>query len=316
MAYEFKFPDVGEGIHEGTLVKWLKKEGENVKADENIAEVETDKAVVEIPSPKKGTLLKLYHKEGETITVGEVLAVIGEKGEKVPDKPIGEKKKHYTGSIVGFVPDKAEEIENKTAKATVQAHESIAAVPAARKLAKDKGIDLSTIKGTGNKGIITVKDIESSSKKPKVTKKYDMFGYVDRIPLKGIRKITAVKMKQAVDKGALLTHHDHIDVTELNEVRKKNNVKSGKKSAHLTFLPYIIKATVEALKKHPYVASSLEGNEVIIKKYYNVGVAVDTPEGLMVPVIKGADQKDLHKLAEEIANFVEKAKTRWKSRIE
>jgi pyruvate dehydrogenase E2 component (dihydrolipoamide acetyltransferase) len=310
MAYEFKFPDVGEGIHEGTLVKWLKKEGENVKADENIAEVETDKAVVEIPSPKKGTLLKLYHKEGETITVGEVLAVIGEKGEKVPDKPIGEKKKHYTGSIVGFVPDKAEEIENKTAKATVQAHESIAAVPAARKLAKDKGIDLSTIKGTGNKGIITVKDIESSSKKPKVTKKYDMFGYVDRIPLKGIRKITAVKMKQAVDKGALLTHHDHIDVTELNEVRKKNNVKSGKKSAHLTFLPYIIKATVEALKKHPYVASSLEGNEVIIKKYYNVGVAVDTPEGLMVPVIKGADQKDLHKLAEEIANFVEKAKTR------
>ena len=310
MAYEFKFPDVGEGIHEGTLVKWLVKEGEQVEADQNIAEVETDKAVVEIPSPKKGTLLRIYHKEGETITVGEILAVIGEKGEKVADKPL-ESRKHYTGSIVGFVPEKAEDIDTKKKKASPEAYESVAAVPAARKLAKDKGISLAVIKGTGPGGIITVRDVESASgSKAKVSKKYDIFGYVDRIPLKGIRKITAEKMIQAVRNAALVTHHDHVDVTELAELRKKEKDKAAKQGVNLTYLPFIIKAAIEAIKKHPHVASSVEEDEIIVKKYYNIGVAVDTPEGLMVPVVKGADKKSLYDISKEIENFVEKAKTR------
>jgi pyruvate dehydrogenase E2 component (dihydrolipoamide acetyltransferase) len=302
MVYEFKFPDVGEGIHEGTLVKWLVKEGQQVKEDQNIAEVETDKAVVEIPSPKKGILLKVYHKEGETITVGEVLAVIGKKGEKIPSKPKG--KKHYTGSIVGFVPDKAEEIENKKLKSSKAIHKNIAAVPAARKLARDLKIDLSLVRGTGPNGIVTVKDVKASTKTTaKVSKKYDLFGYVERVPLKGIRKITAEKMMQAVSSTAMLTHQDHVDVTELSKVRKSGKVR-------LSYLPFIIKATIEALKKHPYVSSSMEDNEIILKKYYNIGVAVDTPEGLIVPVIKGADKKNLYDLSKEIDNYVEKAKTR------
>ncbi|MEK6968480.1 MAG: biotin/lipoyl-containing protein, partial [Nanoarchaeota archaeon] len=111
MAFEFKFPDVGEGITEGTIVKWKVKEGDNVESDQILAEVETDKAVVEIPSPRKGTVLKLYHKEGDTIYVGEVLAVIGEKGEKVP-----EKKERYTGSVVGFVPEAGEKKEKLKAE--------------------------------------------------------------------------------------------------------------------------------------------------------------------------------------------------------
>ena len=319
MAFEFKFPDVGEGITEGTIVKWKIKEGDSIESDYVLAEVETDKAVVEIPSPRKGTILKVYHKEGDTIYVGEVLAVIGEKGEKVP-----EKKERYTGSVVGFVPEAEGKKERpKAEKEAVSSpkEEGIMASPVVRKFARQLDVDLAKVAGTGPNGIITEEDVKNAAglaKKAaagektaaKVTKKYDIFGYVDRIPLKGIRKITAEKMREAVSKAALVTHHDHVDVTFLSELRKKEKDKAAKQGINLTYLPFIIKASIEALKKHPYVASSVEENEIIIKKYYNIGVAVDTPEGLMVPVIKGADRKSLYDISKEIENFVEKAKTR------
>lgn len=311
MAFEFKFPDVGEGITEGTIVKWKVNEGDNVESDQILAEVETDKAVVEIPSPKKGAILKVYHKEGDTIYVGEVLAVIGEKGEKVP-----EKKERYTGSIVGFVPEAEERKEKPAAKKAFSGPgEAVMAAPAVRKFAMQLGVDLSKVNGTGPNGRVTEEDVKNAAglvKKSaaKVSKKYDIFGYVDRIPLKGIRKITAEKMIEAVRNAALVTHHDHVDVTELSELRKKEKEKAAKQGVNLTYLPFIIKAAIEAIKKHPHVASSIEEDEIIIKKYYNIGVAVDTPEGLMVPVVKGADKKSLYDISKEIENFVDKAKTR------
>ena len=319
MPYEFRFPDVGEGITEGTIVKWKVKEGDKVNNDQVLAEVETDKAVVEIPSPKKGTILKLYHKEGEIINVGETLAVIGEKGEKTPEK----KAAHYTGSVVGFLPE-ADEEEKKPSgkkKPLLKTEEAgVKAAPIVRKLAKMLDVDLSAVKGTGPNGIITEEDVKRSVQvkkqtavpKPafKKTKKYDFYGYVDHIPLKGIRKITAEKMREAVSNAALVTNHDHVDVTELAEVRNREKEKAAKKKIHLTYLPFIIKATIRALKKHPYVASSVEENEVIVKKYYNIGVAIDTPDGLIVPVIKGADQKKLYAIANEVNEYVEKAKSR------
>ena len=310
MVFEFKFPDVWEGIKERTIVKWKIKEGDNVQADQILAEVETDKAVVEIPSPKKGTILKLYHKAGEIINVGETLVVIGKKGEKVPDK-----KERYTGSVVGFLPEAKEEKSEKKKKIVVESkEEKVSAAPLVRKLAKMLDVNLSAIKGTGPGGRIIEEDVKNSVQIKKTaapgfkkTKKYDFFGYVDHVPLKGIKKITAEKMMQAVTNSALLTHHDHVDVTELNQVRKDKNSKSKVK---LTYLPYIIRASIESIKKHPLVASEFGEGEIIIKKYYNIGVAVDTPDGLMVPVIKGADKKTLVGLSKEIANYVEKAKSR------
>ncbi|MBL7055386.1 2-oxo acid dehydrogenase subunit E2 [Candidatus Woesearchaeota archaeon] len=306
MVYEFKFPDVGEGIHEGTLVKWIKKEGEQVEADENIAEVETDKAVVEIPSPKKGTLLKLYHKEGETITVGEILAVIGEKGESIPE--IKAEKEHYTGSIVGFVPDEAEDLDKEKKKtSTSSSTVSVAAMPSARKLAKEKGMDLANVKGTGPNGLITEDDVNNSAKHQV---DHEAHGETERIPMKGIRKITAEKMSHVAQTYALVTHHEHVDVSPLSDLRNKEKEEAKKQGVHLTYLAYIIKATVESLKKHPYVASSLDGNDIVLKKYYNIGVAIDTPDGLVVPVIKDADKKSLFELAKSITEFVEKAKSK------
>jgi len=321
MAFEFKFPDVGEGITEGTIVKWKVKENDDVKADQILAEVETDKAVVEIPSPRKGTILKLYHKEGEVINVGEVLAVIGKKREKIPEKA-----EHYTGSVVGFLPEAKEEEKRPAQKkrpVSMPGEEKIRAAPIVRKFAKMLDVDLSVVKGTGPGERITEQDVKNAAqiKKPeqiktiakstfKKTKKYDLFGYIDHVPLKGIRKITAEKMIEAVRNAALVTNHDHVDVTLLSELKKNEKEKAAKKKVHLTYLPFIIKATIRALKKHPFVASSVEGDEIIVKKYYNIGVAIDTPDGLIVPVIKGVDQKKLYDLANEINNFVEKAKTR------
>lgn len=317
MAFEFKFPDVGEGITEGTIVKWKVKENDDVKADQIIAEVETDKAVVEIPSPRKGTILKLYHKEGDVINVGEILAVIGKSGEKIPERA-----EHYTGSVVGFLPEAKEEEKKPAQKkihASISGEEKVMAAPIVRKFAKMLGVDLIAVKGTGPDGRITEQDVKDAAqvkkpepvrKGPKVTKKYDLFGYVKRVPLKGIRKIMAEKMTEAVRNAALVTHHDHVDVTELANVRKNEKEKAAKKGTHLTYLPFIIKATIKALKKHPFVASSVEGDEIIVKKYYNIGVAIDTEEGLIVPVIKGADQKKLYALADDVDNFVEKSKSR------
>src|SRR3989338_4890317 len=199
MAYEFKFPDVGEGITEGTIVKWKVKEGDNVEADQILAEVE-------VPSPKKGAILKLSHREGETINVGEVLAVIGEKGEKLGAKK-EEKSAHYTGSVVGFLPEAEGEtkrnVQNNKNAVSRPEDSSVKASPIVRKLAKILNVDLSTIKGTGANGIITEEDVkkavsgakaEEKNPEPKKIKKYDFFGYVDHVPLKGIRKITAEKM--------------------------------------------------------------------------------------------------------------------------
>src|SRR3989338_6810176 len=152
MAFEFKFPDVGEGIHEGTIVKWRVKENDSVESEQILADIETDKAVVEIPSPKAGTILKLYHKEGEVIKVGEVLAVIGEKGEKVPEKA-----EHYTGSVVGFLEEAKDVAQPKQKAASVQkpADGGVMATPKARKAAKELGVDLTQIKATGAHAIIT-----------------------------------------------------------------------------------------------------------------------------------------------------------------
>src|SRR3989344_549188 len=159
MTIDFKFPDVGEGITEGEIVKWRVKVGDKVKADQVLVEVETDKAVVEIPSPQAGTILKIYNKEGDIIKVGETLVSIGEKGERVSEV----KKKSV--SVVGELEESPEEIEEKHVE--VPFKKQILAIPKVRKLAKDLGVDLHKIKGTGPKGRITEQDVKSVGKKVK-----------------------------------------------------------------------------------------------------------------------------------------------------
>ncbi|MCC7196804.1 2-oxo acid dehydrogenase subunit E2 [Candidatus Peregrinibacteria bacterium] len=349
MAFDFNFPDVGEGIHEGKIVKWLVKEGDTIKADDTLAEVETDKAVVEIPSPKSGKITKLYHKEGEVMKVGEVMASIEEVAgatasapanpvqtpaatqpapAAAPAAPKEETHQESTG-VVGSLEEtapgvwKAPTMEMsgavfgdavmtpkveptpqpvaQVAAQTSQPAQSISAQPSTTPT-QPQPATAAPAASTGGVGVVKAGI--------KAVKKYDLFGYVDRAKYDGIRKAIGDQMVKSKFTIPHVTHTDMADVTELFRLREKEKVAAEKEGIKLTFLPFFIKAVVAGLKKHPYLNSSLneQDAEIILKKYFNIGLAVDTEHGLFVPVIKGADKKSILAMAKEIMELAAKAR--------
>jgi pyruvate dehydrogenase E2 component (dihydrolipoamide acetyltransferase) len=333
MATDYKFPDLGEGVTEGEIKKWLVKEGDVIVKDQALAEVETDKAVVEMPSPVAGTVLKMNHKEGELVKVGEVLVVIGEKGEEVPaakvgtvaktvpvELPEGTRKPSY--SVVGELPTEEVNVSSTGKTSETRPSTTVQATPAVRRLAKEMGVDMTMIKGTGPNGRITEDDVKKAKESPppkaemprmKTEPKFDLYGWVDRVPLRGIRRTTAKHMVESQTKAAEVTAMDQADVTALFALREK--VKKDvleQRKVNVTFMPFIVKAVVMALRAHPSLNSSVndEESEILVKKYYNIGIAVAIEDGLIVPVIKMADQKGIVDLAEEIHNLAELANSR------
>jgi len=323
MAYEFKFPDIGEGLTEGEIVRWLVKEGDEVKEGQPLVEVETDKALAEIPSPKTGVILKILAKEKEIVKVGQVIVVIGQKGEALAPAPPPRPK---SVGVVGELEEAPEEVS--AAPARVEAAkpalvgEHALAAPAVRALAKELGIDINKVKGTGPEGRVLEKDVRQAVevkakpteevKEVKKVKKYDLYGYVDRIPLRGVRRSIAKAMVKSKYTAPHVTAMDEADVTELWKIREKEKKAAEKKGIKLTILPFIIKAVIAGLGEHPYLNASLddENEEIILKKYFNIGLATDTPEGLMVPVVKNATDKSIFQLAQELTQLVEKARNR------
>lgn len=311
MAKQFKFPDIGEGITEGEIVKWLVKEGDKVKQDQTLAEIETDKAVVEAPSPYAGTVLMLHFKEKDIIKVGEVLVTIGEKGESVEAEPAKEaEEEKMAPSVIGEIRESRKEIKE------------ILATPKVRRLALERGVNLKILSGTGPQGRITEEDVEkavpvqapAAPEKPvfKVKAKYDFYGTLERIPLRGIRRATAKKMAESVSQAAHVTHFDEADMTKLTQIRKEMKNDASKKNIKLTYLPFVVKAVIESLKLHPTLNAILdtEEEEIILKQYYNIGIAVDVLDGLIVPVVKFADQKSLLEITEEVQTLAQAAKER------
>jgi pyruvate dehydrogenase E2 component (dihydrolipoamide acetyltransferase) len=312
MAKQFRFPDVGEGITEGEVVRWLVKEGDEVKPDQSLVEVETDKAVVELPSPFAGTVLRLHRKERDLVKVGEVLVTIGAPGEAVPE----------AGAAVAGQPPAA-----GAGTAAAMATEATAplppggilATPAVRALARELGVDLAAVTGTGPGGRITEADVEAAQGRPaerklevKVKAKYDLYGGLERIPLRGVRRTTARHMRESLDKAAHVTHCDEADATRLVALRGSMRAAAEAKGVKLTYLPFIVKAVVEALKLHPTLNATLddEEGEIVVKKYYNIGIAVDVPDGLIVPVVKMADEKPVLDIAEEVQTLAKAARER------
>jgi pyruvate dehydrogenase E2 component (dihydrolipoamide acetyltransferase) len=307
MAKQFRFPDVGEGITEGEIVRWLVKEGDTVKADDPIAEIETDKAIVEMPSPYAGVVLKLHFKEKDVVKVGDVLITIGEKGEAAAGAP--------------STPPASAAARPAPAPAAAPPQGEIAATPRVRKLAQDLGIDLASVRGTGPQGRITEEDVQAAKKtgageQPrvavKVKAKYDFYGDIERVPLRGVRRATAKRLHTSVSTAVHVTHFDEADASVLTAALERLRPEAEKRKAKLTYLALVLKAVVAALKAHPMLNSTLddESEEIIVKKYYNIGIAVDVPDGLIVPVVKGPDLKDLFEVAEEIRRLAEAARSR------
>jgi pyruvate dehydrogenase E2 component (dihydrolipoamide acetyltransferase) len=323
MKKEFKFPDVGEGIAEGEIVKWLVSEGDSVTEDQPLVEVETDKAVVSLPSPYTGKVLSLAGKPGGIIQVGSVLVTI-ETDEKRPvksDAPISSKAspediaptaKKDAGSVVGNLGEAEEEFRLPSSRREPPNKREIRAIPSVRARAKELGVDLAEVRGSGPGGRITREDVERQVTRigsPAPQSGLDTAGAVERIPFRGVRRSAAKRVSESSHKAAAVTFIDDADITALERVRLNKKKMAEEKGFKLTYLPFIIKAVVSGLKQYPYLNAVLdeEKEEILLKKYYNIGIAVDTPEGLMVFNVKKADEKSVLDLAREISILTEKA---------
>jgi pyruvate dehydrogenase E2 component (dihydrolipoamide acetyltransferase) len=322
MPFDFILPDLGEGIVEAEIRKWLVKEGDLIEEHQPVVEVETEKAVVEVPSPKGGTVLKTSGKEGDIVKVGEVLLVIGEAGEKAEapraavEKPrTQERPKSVT--VIGELPEEEEEVTpSVTARPkpapTVQVEKQGAAVlaaPAVRAFAKEQGVDLDKVKGSGPNGSITREDIQKAVKQPA---KAEEETAVERIAIKGVRKTIAKNLVHAQRTTASVTETDEADITALWELRAGEKKALEGKGVHLTFMPFIMKAVLYTLMEFSTFNASVdeEREDIMVKKFYNMGVAVDTPDGLIVPVVRNVDRKTIRELALELQDLSAKARER------
>jgi pyruvate dehydrogenase E2 component (dihydrolipoamide acetyltransferase) len=324
MAYNFVLPDLGEGIAEGEIRKWLVKVGDTVEEHQPVLEIETDKAVSEVPSPRGGTVLRIGKEEGTTAKVGEVLLVIGEAGEK-PDaesaavpKPAPVERKSV--SVVGELPEEEEVVKPALAArpksappvSSSQSPSGIRAMPAVRAFAKEQGVALETIKGTGPDNSITLDDVKKAATKPIAKSASALSGEVERIPFKGLRKRIAQNLIATQRTTAFVTETDQADITELWDLRQREKKALQDKGIRLTFLPFIMKAIQHTVMDHPLFNASLddEHEELIVKKFLNIGVAVDTDEGLIVPVVKNVEKKTIREIAQELETLSKQTRER------
>lgn len=326
-AYEFKLPELGEGMAEGDISSWLVKVGDTVKEDDPLVEIQNDKSVSELPSPVAGTIVEIVKQEGETAEIGDVLV-------KIDDGKV-----HAESSSAPAAPDttSAPETAATGTPAIADPNKLILAMPSVRQYARDKGIDISQVVPSGNHGQILKQDIdafkggsapapaatpapaaEKAAPKAEATKatgqavkpyKSDQPELETREKMTPMRKIIAKSMRSSKDIAPHVTSFDDVEVSALMDNRKKYKQLAADQGVHLTFLPYIVKALVATLKKFPEFNASIDDTtqEVVYKHYYNIGIATNTDHGLYVPNIKNADAKGMFEIAKEISENTQAA---------
>jgi len=337
MLYVFKFPDIGEGIHEGKILKWHIKKGQAVKEGDAAVNVETDKVVTDIPLPRGGMIKNLYGKEGEIIHVGDALVEIEIEGTAEETavaevkKPIEEKGFGVVGQIEeargdAFLPATGEGLEEKAEQAAERLPAKRAlATPVARKMAKDLGVEINEIKGTGPAGRVMKADIQRAYADRQVGRKApvgqppsgaippgEAGELVEYAELTQIRKTIINRMVQSKQTAPHATAFEEVEVSRLVTLREEQKARLAEEGIKLSYLPFIIKAVSLALKRHKTLNCRLDlpNNRIIYQKFYNIGFATDTPDGLMVPVIKNADRKSIMEIARELADLSQRARER------
>src|SRR5881296_1241963 len=309
MAREFKLPDIGEGVHEGEVVKWFVKEGDPVKENDPIVEVMTDKVTVQIPSPVTGKILQLRAKEGEVVKVGSTLVVFGEAGEAVPTRP------EATARPTAPPPAPARTEAPPPAPGPTG---DVLAAPAVRRLAKELNVNLAAVRGSGPQGRLTEDDVRKAAHGPVRTTvaapppvaAAASSGVEQRIPIHGLRKRIFEKMAKSNVTAAHFTYVEEVDMTQLVHLRDHLKPTADRKGVKLTFLPFFVKAILAALVEFPNLNASVddERGEIVVKGYYNIGIATATDEGLTVTVVHEADKKGLWDLAKEIERLAAAAR--------
>ena len=358
-SFEFKLPDVGEGLHEAEIVKWLVAPGDMVREDQPIVEVQTDKVTVELTSPVKGKVASLHGGEGETVHVGNVIIVFETEG----GAPAAPKADAPAAAHPGTAPAPAAPAAAVSPQAPVQpafgASQEGSAVPSApipatapaavatavttvtaapegtralaspstRRVARELGIDINRVPGSGPAGRVTTEDVQSFATGPRngvaTAAAPGAAAAVpaaapapppavpgERIPLKGIRRTIAQRMVAAKHTASHVTVVDEFDASELVALRERAKPMAAAKGIKLSYLPFVLKALVAALKEFPYLNASIDDakQEIVLHKEYNIGIAVDTDSGLLVPVVHGADGKTILQIAEEINALADKAR--------
>ncbi|GED27286.1 dihydrolipoamide acetyltransferase component of pyruvate dehydrogenase complex [Brevibacillus agri] len=368
--FTFRLPELGEGIHEGEIVKWHVQPGDSVEEDQVIMEVQNDKAVVEVPSPVKGKVVELKVTEGTVSVVGDPLIEFEVEGEipNLPDHGHGDA--HGAEAAPAPAADKMEpgcDIGSQVSANANQALETpmapqatatavaapidrkhVLATPSVRKYAREKGVQLTLVPGTGKLGRITREDVDrfvaggavasapaaqavetaapaaveapaaaptgvaQAASAPTVHYSAQAGELEERVPLKGIRKAIAKAMVKSAYTAPHVTIFDEVDVTALVAMRKDAKPLAEERGVKLTYLPMIVKAVVAGLKKFPELNASIddEKQEIIYKKYYNIGIATSTEDGLLVPVVKAADSKSIFQIAGEISELAKKSRER------
>lgn len=342
MATEVKLPDIGEGIEHGTVVAVLVKVGDTVEKDQALVELETDKAVVEIPSSAAGVVSKIHVSEGQDAPVGSVLLEIEEGEAAASEAPTGE----AAAKAEPEAPARSEEQPGAEPQPQAAAPDSgsvkpatspaangastakpaggmVPAAPSVRRLARELGIDVHAVQGSGVLGRISAADVRShvspaaapaagvAALAPSLPD-FSRWGEVERSAMSGIRKATVRSMTTAWSTVPMVTHFDRADVTELEATRKRYQPQAEAIGAKLTPTAILLKVVAGALRRFPDFNASIDVSslEVVHKHYVNVGVAVDTDAGLLVPVVKGVDRKNLLELAAELGDLAEKARDR------
>jgi pyruvate dehydrogenase E2 component (dihydrolipoamide acetyltransferase) len=366
--WEFKLPDIGEGVTEGEIVAWHVKEGDVVKEDAPMVEIMTDKATVMITSPRAGKILEIRGAVGSVVAVHSVLVVFDVGGEAATSaSPVqAQGTNGHAGGNGATAPSKSEpaatavgDIKETLPGLGASAPRAVAsgggalqgyfndkplATPATRKLARDMNIDLRTVPPTGPQGRVTKRDVEAFAKAPprpaaeapraperaaapaaaaafppvKIQAPVGVPATLEeRVPFAGMRRRIAQKMSQSKNTAAHFTFVEECDVGRLKELRARLKPRAEAQGVKLTFLPFIVKAVVAALKKHPILNSALDEttNELVYRKYYNIGIAASTDAGLMVPVVKDADRRSVLDIAREIDRLASDAKA-GRSKVE
>ncbi|MGE7002863.1 dihydrolipoamide acetyltransferase family protein, partial [Staphylococcus capitis] len=344
MAFEFRLPDIGEGIHEGEIVKWFVKAGDTIEEDDVLAEVQNDKSVVEIPSPVSGTVEEVLVDEGTVAVVGDVIVKIDApdaeemqfKGSHSDDSSSKQEEKQEEASAEEESTSSSQTQQASTAsnqEAEVDENKTVKAMPSVRKYARENGVNIKAVTGTGKNGRITKEDVdaylnggstdsasnesaaasstgneETSTSASQSVPEGDFPETTEKIP--AMRKAIAKAMVNSKHTAPHVTLMDEIDVQELWDHRKKFKEIAAEQGTKLTFLPYVVKALVSALKKYPALNTSFneEAGEVVHKHYWNIGIAADTDKGLLVPVVKHADRKSIFEISDEINELAVKAR--------
>ena len=335
MSFDFYMPDIGEGVVEGEIVAWKVKEGDRVKLDQPIVEVMTDKATVELPSPRAGLIKKINYKDGEICPVGKVLVTIEEDGAAAAAPKSGNGNGHDAPrtrpathqvmheAVAANVPvsssaSSIQVVDVSTSRARVLA------TPATRRLARSLNVEIGRVPATGKHGRVTTDDVRRFKDAPKPSTSTSTpiaiakGGDEERIPLRGMRKRIAESMARSVHTAAHFTYVEEVDMTELVAVRERAKARAVERGVKLNYLPFIVKAVVSGLKKWPMLNASLDETtqEIVRKRYYHIGIAAQGPHGLVVSVVREADKRSIFDLSREIDRLGEAVRANTATRDE